>query len=274
MGERKVLNKYFPADLDPSRKLPKGAKGPKADPNKAAPIRMMLPQSIRCSSCGAFMGAGTKLNALKENARDDYLGVKRFRFRFKCKECKSFITMLTDPKNAGYEVETGATANYSLNKEKKEQEALANSERDDSSGAGGAQDSLAALENRTLDSQREMEEMDRLEELARRNQARNAAAAGQQPIFLDRNGNDDNDDDDNEDEFVREAFAKKRQLVKMQAQAQIDQYDDNNNNNNDKESSLTQPSSSLGIVVTKKRKRSKKQKTNSLGLGGYGSDSS
>ncbi|MCD7454963.1 hypothetical protein HAX54_026622 [Datura stramonium] len=46
MGERKVLNKYFPPDFDPA-KIPR-RKQPK---NQQATVRMMLPMSIHCANC-------------------------------------------------------------------------------------------------------------------------------------------------------------------------------------------------------------------------------
>jgi hypothetical protein len=50
MGERKVLNKYYPADFDPA-KIPRG-KRPK---NGQCVVRMMLPFSVQCDICGEYM---------------------------------------------------------------------------------------------------------------------------------------------------------------------------------------------------------------------------
>lgn len=46
MGERKVLNKYIPADFDP-KLVPRGTK-PKDD---LVTVRMMLPFTIQCTTC-------------------------------------------------------------------------------------------------------------------------------------------------------------------------------------------------------------------------------
>jgi hypothetical protein len=44
MSERKVLNKYFPPDFDPS-KIPRGKKAK----NKQQVVRLMAPFSMKCT---------------------------------------------------------------------------------------------------------------------------------------------------------------------------------------------------------------------------------
>lgn len=72
MGERKVLNRYFPPDFDPAA-LPK-RKRPMTNDMK---VRMMLPMSVRCKTCGNFMYKGTKFNTRKEDVMgENYLGIQ------------------------------------------------------------------------------------------------------------------------------------------------------------------------------------------------------
>ena len=101
-GERKVLNKFIPADFDP-KLVPRGKKKGNDD---LIPVRMMLPFSIQCSSCSSFMYRGRKFNSKKESVKGErgkYLGIQRFRFYIKCTVCSRPITFLTDPQNADYE---------------------------------------------------------------------------------------------------------------------------------------------------------------------------
>ena len=75
MGERKVLNKYIPPDFDPSI-IPKL----KRDYTKLVEVRMMLPFSLRCSTCNEYMYKGKKFNSKKENVvGDDYMGIRKYR---------------------------------------------------------------------------------------------------------------------------------------------------------------------------------------------------
>lgn len=161
MGERKVLNKYFPADFDPSL-IPRGKALSKKD--GTVPVRMMLPFSVQCSTCNTFLYRGRKFNSKKEpmggpNGR--YLGIQRFRFYIKCTHCSRTVSFLTDPENTDYEMESGGTRNYEVykDKEKTEEEMALEKEK------GEKEDPMKALENRVLDSQREMAELDNLEEI-------------------------------------------------------------------------------------------------------------
>ena len=93
MSERKVLNKYYPPDFDPS-KIPR-RRGPK---NSQQVVRLMAPFSMyvllllfrlaifmpvfrRCNTCGDYIYKGKKFNARKETVDgEDYYGIKIFRY--------------------------------------------------------------------------------------------------------------------------------------------------------------------------------------------------
>ncbi|KAM7255675.1 hypothetical protein ACFE04_008573 [Oxalis oulophora] len=141
MGERKVLNKYYPPDFDPA-KLPRARK-PK---NQQMKIRMMLPMSIKCNTCGVYIYKGTKFNSRKEDVvGETYLGIQIFRFYFKCTSCSSELAIKTDPQNSDYVVESGASRNYEPWRAKDEESDTAKRKRD-SEELG---DAMKALENRT-----------------------------------------------------------------------------------------------------------------------------
>eukprot|EP00752_Nemacystus_decipiens_P011335 g10072.t1 len=157
MGERKVLNKYFPPDFDP-KKVPRL----KRDPEKQINVRMMIPFSMQCNTCGEFMYRGKKFNSLKEDCiGEDYLGIRRFRFYIKCVICSQEITFKTDPENGDYELETGASRNFEswTDKQATEKEHKEARELEEKS------DNMKQLENRTLDSKIELEIMDALDEI-------------------------------------------------------------------------------------------------------------
>ncbi|OMO62155.1 CWC16 protein [Corchorus capsularis] len=157
MGERKVLNKYYPPDFDPS-KLPR-VRRPK---NQQMKVRMMLPMSIRCNTCGNYIYKGTKFNSRKEDViGETYLGIQIFRFYFKCTKCSAEITMKTDPQNSDYVVESGATRNFEPWRAEDE-EADEERRKRESEEMG---DAMKSLENRTLDSKREMDILAALDEM-------------------------------------------------------------------------------------------------------------
>ncbi|KIY95144.1 hypothetical protein MNEG_12818 [Monoraphidium neglectum] len=173
MGERKVLNKYYPPDFDPS-KLPKGKRGK----HNEMKVRMMLPMSVRCKTCGNFMYKGTKFNTLKEDvAGEDYLGIQVFRFYYRCTKCAAEFTMKTDPKTADYVMEHGASRNYEPWREADAAKADAAIQKEEEE-RGNA---MKALENRTLESKREMDLMDTLDEM-RSLRARHAGVTPEQAL--------------------------------------------------------------------------------------------
>lgn len=157
MGERKVLNKYYPPDFDPS-KLPR-RRQPK---NQQMKVRMMLPMSIRCSTCGNYIYKGTKFNSRKEDViGETYLGIQIFRFYFKCTKCSAEMTMKTDPQNSDYVVESGATRNFEPWRAEDEEADKERMEREKEEMG----DAMKSLENRTLDSKREMDILAALDEM-------------------------------------------------------------------------------------------------------------
>ena len=162
MGERKVLNKYFPPDFDPL--LVPRKKKPK---NMQIEVRMMLPFSIQCENCGEYMYRGKKFNSRKEDVQDeDYLGMLIFRFYIKCSVCNAEITFKTDPKNSDYTMEHGASRNFEAWRVNEEAEKEVEQEREQEEEG----DSMKTLENRTLDSKIEMDILDALDEMKAINQ--------------------------------------------------------------------------------------------------------
>lgn len=157
MGERKVLNKYYPPDFDPS-KIPR-RRQPK---NQQIKVRMMLPMSIRCGTCGNYIYKGTKFNSRKEDVvGETYLGIQIFRFYFKCTKCSAELTMKTDPQNSDYVVESGASRNFEPWRAEDE-EADKEKKKKDAEEMG---DAMKSLENRTIDSKREMDILAALDEM-------------------------------------------------------------------------------------------------------------
>ncbi|KAI6705844.1 hypothetical protein NL676_008806 [Syzygium grande] len=158
MAERKVVNKYYPPDFDPSKLRTFGGR-PR---NQQIKVRMMLPMSIRCNTCGNFIYKGTKFNSRKEVVvSETYLGMQIFRFYFKCTKCSAELAIKTDPQNLDYVVELGAIRNFEP--WRKQDEVAENEKR--KRAAEGMGDAMKRLENKALDTKREMDILASLDEM-------------------------------------------------------------------------------------------------------------
>ena len=164
MAERKVLNKYYPSDFDPD----KLRTIEKKNTPKICNVRMMLPMTMKCYTCGTYTYIGTKCNMKVEPVQDeDYLGITLYRFYYRCSNCFSQITFKTDPKNNDYTAEIGASRNHEPWKDIM----LAEEEYKNNKKREMRDDAMKNLEYRTYDSKREMdilEATDKVKELNRR----------------------------------------------------------------------------------------------------------
>lgn len=136
-------------------------------------------------TCSSFIYKGKKLNSRKEDVLGKnykgikYVGLPSFvarslsdhslhrlmrriiRFTMKCPTCSAKFCMQTDPEHMDYAVEHGVVRNFEpwRQNEAKIQAALTKRAEEEK------YDAVRALENRTLDSKRQMDQLDALEEL-------------------------------------------------------------------------------------------------------------
>jgi hypothetical protein len=132
----------------------------------------MAPFSMRCNACGEYIYKGKKFNARKEPvAGEHYLGIQIFRFYIRCtrysfssfslnafffsltsltKRCAAELTFKTDPKNSDYVAEIGVQRNFEPWRDDTTEQLAADREQEEENNP------MKALENRTLDSKREM----------------------------------------------------------------------------------------------------------------------
>ncbi|XP_015115248.1 splicing factor YJU2 [Diachasma alloeum] len=205
MSERKVLNKYYPPDFDPS-KIPRM----KLAKNRQYTVRLMAPFNMRCKTCGEYIYKGKKFNARKEDVEgDDYLGIRIYRFYIKCTRCLQEISFKTDPKNTDYEIEAGATRNFMALKLAEEQA----QREEDEEKEEEATNPMKLLEKRTHQSKQELELLESLEELKDLNRRQqtinydemleqyNTEAARQRTI---------KEQEELDEEYVQSVFSKKR----------------------------------------------------------------
>ncbi|CAI7629285.1 unnamed protein product [Penicillium crustosum] len=240
MAERKVLSKYYPPDFDPSaiekRKRPR--KDGKPEP-KVITIRLMTPFSMKCTHCGEYIPKGRKFNARKEILDANYLSIVIHRLYIRCSRCSGEITFRTDPKNTDYEIERGAKRNFEVWRDataekyndETEEQTLDRLEKEH--GAAEEQlerDKMAELEDKMLDSKREMQIADALDEIRTRNariertEARgNETAMATVQKDIDEEARRRAKAEEEDREAIREEFFRKKRAAEQDARtAEID----------------------------------------------------
>lgn len=233
MSERKAINKWYPPDWDPS-KAPKKAK--KSNANEK--VRLMLPFSMKCLQCGEYIAARRKFNAKKEVTPDRYMGIKIIKFHIKCPRCNNGIIFRTDPKLSGFVPVEGGARNYDSTTGTKikpmetEDEIFARLEKEDEENQkfheqqnkrkhnpfwlaqekDTSKDSMANLEQKLVEQQKEQEMHDHLAYLQARTQRMQQSggsdhiAGGLRDKLAEKRKLDTNPE---EDDKIKELFAKK-----------------------------------------------------------------
>ncbi|KAI6184419.1 Splicing factor YJU2 [Aphelenchoides bicaudatus] len=162
--ERKTFQKYYPPDFDP-KKLKK-EKGKKRSNQFVQ--RVMAPFNMQCNTCHEYIYKGKKFNMRRETAEgESYLGLKIFRFYFRCPNCLADISFKTDIENVDYTAEHGATRLFEAYKFYQEQEKQKEMQEE-----ADKNDAMKMLEKRTQLSKAEMEaaaELGELQELSNKN---------------------------------------------------------------------------------------------------------
>ncbi|KAL5265085.1 hypothetical protein ACHWQZ_G005987 [Mnemiopsis leidyi] len=267
MADRKVLNKYYPPDFDPT-KLPRL----RVNPVKTFVVRIMAPFNMRCNTCGEYIYKGKKFNSKKEDVLDmDYLGLKIFRFFIKCTRCLAEISFRTDPENTDYVCEQGATRNFQAHDfAEQEEKRLAKQEAEDEANP------MKALEKRTKESKNEMDIMDALEELKDFNARRANTDIDSMLETVTSKKTPEELADEEDARIAREMFEQKRKEVKRiesePCAAESDDLDVISNfslkNATEKTtiapvSSSTKKARKLSGLVVKKNKKPKKESDSS-----------
>jgi len=197
MGERKVLNKYFPPDFDP-KLIPKRV-GPKDGQIK---VRVMLPFTCQCKSCGEFIHRGKKFNSRCEWADERYLGIRILRFYVKCPNCCQEICFKTDPQNSDYICEQGAIRHFEPWREDDPRLRMMKELADEPMKG----DVMRTLETRTEESKKEMDVIDALEEIRELN-AKNARVSEESVMDMQYKSEKVKAEEDIEAEVAQTKFA-------------------------------------------------------------------
>lgn len=219
MSERKVLNKYYPPDFDPS-KIPRM----KLARNRQYTVRLMAPFNMRCKTCGEYIYKGKKFNARKEDVEgDDYLGIRIYRFYIKCTRCLQEISFKTDPKNTDYEIEAGATRNFMALKLAEEQA----QREEDEEKEEEATNPMKLLEKRTLQSKQELELLESLEELKDLNRRQQTIDYGQMLQQYDGEASrqrTEKEQEELDEQYIKSIFGK-RQSTRTVVEEEIEELE-------------------------------------------------
>jgi hypothetical protein len=138
----------------------------------------MAPFSMKCTACGEYIYKGRKFNARKETTDEKYLKIQIFRFYIRCTRCSAEITFKTDPKNMDYTCERGAKRNTEPWRDtakmeevnETDEERLDRLEREEAEeNELQERNAMEELEQRMMDSKREMQVADALDEIRVRN---------------------------------------------------------------------------------------------------------
>jgi len=107
-------NFYYPPEWEPSKgglnkfqnSHPLGHRAKKLNQGILV-IRFEVPFPIRCLGCGKHIDKGVRYNAEKKQV-GAYFSTKIWEFRMRCHLCPNYIVVRTDPKNADYDIFSGA----------------------------------------------------------------------------------------------------------------------------------------------------------------------
>lgn len=177
MSERKVLSKYYPPEFDPS-KITRTPRHLRPTGPKIITVRLMAPFSMKCTACGEYIYKGRKFNARKETTDEKYLKIQIFRFYIRCTRCSAEITFKTDPKNMDYTCERGAKRNTEPWRDRAkmeevnetDEERLDRLEREEvEENELQERNAMEELEERMMESKREVQVADALDEIRVRN---------------------------------------------------------------------------------------------------------
>lgn len=139
-------------------------------------MRLATPFSMKCVTCGEYIGRGRRFNGRKESPPNEhYLNIQIFFFHIRCTRCSSPITFRTDPKNNTYAMVSGAFRNIEPWCDGKTEET--DSQRLDRLQAGegdqevGMADLIQSLEQKTQDLERVIAVADALDAIRTKNAA-------------------------------------------------------------------------------------------------------